>query len=133
MASTNPHIYHWREESRVVTMAWDYNNGVLRYGATVWHRTKRADTWNRKDHLDTAVSNFYRLPVYVKVCHFWTKETKASEETEEVDIVYTDGIEAKWRKALRSLLFIHGTCSRGRKSDRLKVDSFSTVSTVRHI
>lgn len=52
---------------RVVTSVWSYENGVIRYGATVYKRNTKNVSWNRKDHIMTALNRYMRFPVFLRL------------------------------------------------------------------
>lgn len=62
-------ITHYRENNRIVTVAFHYNskNETIRYGATIYQKDPE-EPWNKKDHVATARNRFHTCPV--ELVHF---------------------------------------------------------------
>ena len=63
----NSRIFHRTDKDTVRTIAYtiDFENGVIRYGGTVFHQDD-GESWDRKKHIQKARERFTNAPITVR-------------------------------------------------------------------
>jgi hypothetical protein len=54
---------------KVVTSVWSYDpeTSILTYGATVYKKADKSDTWSKREHKERAMQRFTDVPIRVKL------------------------------------------------------------------
>jgi hypothetical protein len=50
---------------KIITVVWSYKGSKLRYGATVYHKSKQS--WNKKKHRERALERYDENPIKVEL------------------------------------------------------------------
>lgn len=70
-------IAYIKENNRIITVVYEIEDGTFRYGATIYRKEGKKDSWTKKHQRDTAIQRFQNFPVKFKL-----------DKTEEEDKSY---------------------------------------------
>jgi hypothetical protein len=67
-SKTEPMICRFTENSRRITIVYTCNDdGIVRYGASIFKKEKPSDSYSKKGHRHTAMARFLKKPVEVEL------------------------------------------------------------------